>query len=192
MIGIEGGCCQPVVSIQVIAEKLPPNVKKKCKGVEDIPKATLSSLFVQFLNSSLQAVMLLSVMREVSSSNIGRETKNTQTTDLPLFYSGKCQNGTINYGWIALFHALSASAITIIISVCAAWYFCTSGFFICVNEGRVADIPGELYLKDQIDCCLCACFAVFNGLSKQTNLKRRVPVYRIILGHSCCSPRHSA
>jgi hypothetical protein len=134
-------------------------------------------------------------MRKVYGSNLGRETENTQKRDLLLFYSlllGKCQNSALNYGWIASFHALSASIFTVTISVYAAWCVCTSGYCICVNESCVADTPGELYLKDQIDCFLPACFFVFNGLSKQTNLKRTVPVYRIILGHSCCSSHHSA
>ena len=168
---------------------------EKGKDEEEIPGATCPELFAQFLNSSDQEVMLLSFTRKVSSSNLGREPENTQKRDLLLFYSvlpGKCQNSALNYGWVASFHAYSASVFTITISVYAAWCVCTSGYCICVNESCVADTPGEHYLKDQIDCSLPACFSVFNGLSKQTNLKRRVPVYRIILGHSCCSPHHSA
>ena len=168
---------------------------RKVKGVKEIPRATCPEKFAQFLYNSDQEVMLLSFMRKVSSSNLGMETENTQKRDLLLFYSvlpGKCHNSTLNYGWIVSFRALSASVFTIIISIYAAWCVCTNGYCICLKEGCVADTPGELYLKDQIDCCLPACFSVFNGLSKQTNLKRRVPVYRIILGHSCCSPHHSA
>ena len=139
--------------------------------------------------------MFLSFTWKVYRPNLGTETENTQKRDLLLFYSvlpGKCQNSTLNYGWIASFHALSAPIFTIIISVYAVWCVCTGGYCICVNEGCVTDPPEEFYLKDQIDCCLPACFSVFNGLSKQTNLKRTVPVYRIILGHSCCAPHRSA
>jgi len=132
---------------------------EKGKGVEEIPRATCPELFAQFLYNSDQEVMFVSFMRKVSSSNHGMETENTQKRDLLLFYSmlqGKCQNSTLNYSWIASFHALTASVFTIIISVYAAWCVCTSGYCICLNESCVADTPGELYLKDQIDCSLPA------------------------------------
>ena len=48
---------------------------------EEIPGATCPELFAQFLKNSDQEVMLLSFMRKVSSSNLGRETENTQKTD---------------------------------------------------------------------------------------------------------------
>jgi len=167
--------------------------------VEEIPRATCPEQFAKFLYNSDKEVMLLSYMWKVSSPNLGTETENTQKRDLLLFYSvlpGKCQFSTLNYGWIASFHALSASIFTTIMSVYAVWCVCTGGYCICVNEGRVADPPEELSLPQGsnrlLSACLPTCFSVFNGLLKQTSLKRTVPVYRIILGHSRCAPHHSA
>ena len=88
--------------------------------MEEIPRATCPELFAQFMNNSDQEVMFLSFLGKVSSSNHGRETENTHKRDLLLFYTvlpGKCQNSTLNYDWIALFHALSVSVFTVIISV---------------------------------------------------------------------------
>ena len=60
---------------------------EKGKRVAEIPTAICPEIFAQFLDNSDQGVMLISFTRKVSSSNLGRETENTQKRELLLLYS---------------------------------------------------------------------------------------------------------
>jgi hypothetical protein len=152
-------------------------------------------MVLNLFHSATQAIMLLTCIREGPSSNLGWEWKYTEESSAFVVFSTSKQmleqyhkwrlNGLILRPFWCNIHY---HHITLCCLVCVHHEICyLRNCRSCCRHSR-----RELYLKDQIHCFLTVSLSVFNRLSKQTNLTRTVPAYRIILGHSCCSSHHSA